>query len=70
MENSEIEAVLDEAQSLFERPGTNFEEGLDVDDSALLQLRKACRLIDTATFLQERDGYYTVIIESSFAAIE
>lgn len=70
MENSEIEDLLDEAQTLFERPGENFEDGLDVDDSTLLQLRKACRLIDAASFLQERDGYYTVIIETSFAAIE
>lgn len=70
MENSHIEGLLDEAQTLFERPGANFEAGLDVDDPALLQLRKACRLIDAASFLQERDGYYTVIVEASFAAIE
>lgn len=35
-----------------------------------LQLRKACRLLDAATFLQEEDGYYTVIVETSFAAVE
>lgn len=70
MENSVIERLLDEAQTLFERPGENFEEGLDVDDPGLLQLRKACRLIDAASFLQEQDGYYTVIVEASFAAIE
>jgi hypothetical protein len=70
MDNSEIEDILDEAQTLFERPGTGFEDGLDVDDPALLQLRKACRLIDAAAFLQAQDGYYTVIVEASFAAIE
>lgn len=70
MENSDIEDLLDEARTLFERPGENFEEGLDVDDTTLLQLRKACRLIDAAKFLQTRDGYYTVIVEASFAAIE
>ena len=70
MEDSEIEDLLDEALELFEQPGENVEEGLDVDDPTLLQLRKACRLIDAARFLQSRDGYYTVIVEASFAAIE
>jgi hypothetical protein len=70
MDNSDIEDLLDEAQTLFERSGTGFEEGLDVDDPTLLQLRKACRLIDAAQFLEQEDGYYTVIIEASFAAIE
>ena len=70
MDNSDVEDLLDEAQTLFERPGTGFEEGLDVNDPTLLQLRKACRLIDAAQFLEKEDGYYTVIIEASFAAIE
>jgi len=70
MDSSDIEDLLDEAQTLFERSGTGFEEGLDVDDPSLLQLRKACRLIDAAQFLEQEDGYYTVIIEASFAAIE
>jgi hypothetical protein len=70
MDDSDIEDRLDEATSLFERPGNEFEEGLDVGDSPLLQLRKACRLIDAAQFLQAKDGYYTVVIEASFAAIE
>lgn len=70
MDDSNIEDLLDEAQTLFERSGTGFEEGLDVDDPALLQLRKACRLIDAAQFLEREDGYYTVIVEASFAAIE
>ncbi len=70
MDNSDVEDLLDEAQTLFERSGTGFEEGLNVDDPTLLQLRKACRLIDAAQFLEQEDGYYTVIIEASFAAIE
>ena len=70
MDNSDIEELLDEARTLFEGSGTNFEEGLDVDDPALLQLRKACRLIDAAQFLGQENGYYTVIIEASFAGIE
>jgi len=70
MDDSSIEDALDEAQTLFERPGDGFEQGLDVDDPTLLQLRKACRLIDAANFLQEQDGYYTIIVEASFAAIE
>lgn len=70
MENSDAEDLLDEAHTLFESSGTNFEEGLDVDDASMLQLRKACRMIDAANFLHEQDGYYTVIIEISFAALE
>jgi hypothetical protein len=70
MEDSDIAGILGDAQTLFERPGDNFEGALDVDDPTLLQLRKACRLIDAAQFLQEEDGYYTVIVEASFAAIE
>ncbi|WP_251343210.1 hypothetical protein [Haloplanus halophilus] len=70
MEDSDIADILDDVQTLFERPGDSFEEALDVDDATLLQLRKACRLIDAAQFLREEDGYYTVIVEASFAAIE
>jgi len=70
MDNSRVEDLLDEAHNLFEQPGDSFEEGLNVDDNTLLQLRKACRMIDAAKFLQEQDGYYTLIIEASFAAVE
>jgi len=70
MDDSDIAEILDDVQTRFERPGDDFEEALDVDDSTLLQLRKACRLIDAAQFLQEEGGYYTVIVEASFAAIE
>ncbi|WP_233740805.1 hypothetical protein [Halobaculum saliterrae] len=70
MDDSDVEDLLDEATTLFERPGNQFEEGLDVDDPTLLQLKKACRMIDAAQFLQQEDGYYTVVIEASFSAIE
>jgi hypothetical protein len=70
MDNSNVEDLLDEATGLFEQRGSRFEEGLDVDDPSLLQLRKACRLIDATQFLRREDGYYTVIVEASFAAIE
>ncbi|MFP9062347.1 hypothetical protein ACLI4R_17740 [Natrialbaceae archaeon A-chndr2] len=33
-------------------------------------MRKACRLLDAASFLIARNGHFTVIIESSFVAIE
>lgn len=41
-----------------------------MEDSAVLQLRKACRLLDAATFLLQRNGHFTVIIEASFVALE
>lgn len=56
MDDSQIEELLDDAQDLFERRGTAFEQGLNVDDATLLQLRKACRLLDAAEFLQEQNG--------------
>lgn len=70
MENSEVERRLDEAQRLFEQSSDATETGLDVDDPRRLQHRKACRLIAAAAFLLDEDGYYTVVIEASFAAIE
>jgi len=70
VERSEIEALLDEARALFEGAGADPEDGLDVDDATLLQLRKACRLIAAAGFLRAKDGYYTVVVEASFVAIE
>lgn len=70
MQNSRIDDLLDEADTLFERPGKDVEEGLDVDDPALLQLRKACRLLTAAEFLENHNGYYTVVIEASFSVVE
>lgn len=70
MQNSRVDELVDKAEILFERPGETIEEGLDVDDPALLQIRKACRLLTAAEFLADHNGYYTVVIEASFAAIE
>lgn len=70
MQNSRVDTLLNEADTLFERPGEDIEDGLDVDDPALLQLRKACRLLTAAEFLEAHNGYYTVVIEASFSAIE
>jgi hypothetical protein len=70
MQESRIDDLIDDAERLFERPSETIEEGLDVDDPALLQVRKACRLLTAAKFLVEHNGYYTVVIEASFAAIE
>jgi hypothetical protein len=70
MENSRIEDTLDDTIEAFRSASDTPETGLDVDDSALLQLRKACRLLEAAASLREQNGYYTIIIEASFGAIE
>lgn len=70
MDDSPIEDKLDEALAEFRTARGDRETGLAVEDPALLQLRKSCRLLKAVGSLQERNGYYTVIIESSFAAIE
>lgn len=40
-----------------------------MDDVALLQLRKACRLLSGATALRD-EAYYTLVVEASVVAIE
>jgi hypothetical protein len=71
MTSKELENALADAEDAFQRRPENPEAGLEhVSDSAVLQLRKACRLLDAAGFLIDRNGHYTVIIESSFVAIE
>lgn len=69
MENSDVLDALAEAERSFERPPEEIEAGLDVDEAELVQLRRACRLLAAASLLLDR-GYYTVVIESSFVAIE
>ena len=46
------------------------EPGLDVDENALVQLRKACRILDGIRTLRDVDRHYTLIVEGSFAVIE
>lgn len=69
MENSDVIDALDAAERSFEQSPENIEEGLDVEEAELVQLRRACRLLAAASRLLD-DGYYTVVIESSFVAIE
>jgi hypothetical protein len=49
-----------------------YETGLDpsATDSPVIQLRKACRLLDACRTLRANDGYHTSVIEMSFAAVE
>lgn len=69
MSSTRIAELIEEAQAAFDRPPARLESGLDVDDAALLQLRKACRLLEGGEALFEA-GYYTLVIEASFVAIE
>lgn len=41
MSSTRIEQLIDTVQAAFDRRPTEIEPGLDVDDAALLQLRKA-----------------------------
>lgn len=71
MTSTDVDAALADAEDAFQRSPENPEIGLEhVADSSVLQLRKACRLLDAAEFLLERNGHFTVIIEASFVAIE
>ena len=69
MSSTRIDQLIDEAHAAFDRRPTKIELGLDVEDAALLQLRKACRLLAGAETLRE-EGYYTLVIEASSVAIE
>lgn len=69
MSSTRIEQLIDNVQAAFDRRPTEIEAGLDVDDAALLQLRKACRLLADAEALRDAN-YYTLVIEASFVAIE
>jgi len=53
----------------FTRQG-NVEPGLDVTGDALLQLRKACRVLDGIRALRDIDRHHTLVVEGSFAALE
>ncbi|SFQ00060.1 MULTISPECIES: hypothetical protein [Halolamina] len=69
MSSTRIEHLIDEVQAAFDRRPTDIEPGLDVTDGALLQLRKACRLLAGADSLRDA-RYDTLVIEASFVAIE
>lgn len=71
MDDSYVDDALAAAEDSFQgTPGQTVEFGLDRDDAALVQLRKACRLLEAARTLRERNGYYTVVIEACFVAVE
>lgn len=69
MSSTEIESLIEAVQRAFDEPPETVEAGLDVDDAALLQLRKACRLLSGSEHLLDA-GFYTLVIEAGFVAIE
>jgi len=70
MDDSDIEEHLDSVLELFNGRPQSVETGLDVEASEMVQLRKACRLLEAGRRLNDEDGFYTLVIEASFAAIE
>jgi len=73
-EPAALEEAISRAEDAFDgqlgRP--EYEDGLDpsMHDADVIQLRKACRLLDACRLLREHDGFHTSVIEMSFAAIE
>jgi HPt (histidine-containing phosphotransfer) domain-containing protein len=64
MENSSVVDALEAAEHSFEQAPQNVEEGLDVADAELVQLRRACRLLPAASRLLDRvlDGRHRVVV--------
>lgn len=69
MSSTRVGQLIDDVQAAFDERPDEIESGLDVVDAALLQLRKACRLLAGADTLNDA-AYYTLVIEASFVAIE
>lgn len=69
MSSNRIGGLIDEAQAAFDRRPDSIEDGLDVAEGDVLQLRKSCRLLAGAVILLDR-GFYTLVIEAPFVAIE
>lgn len=69
MISNDLRDDLAAAECAFDKPPETIEDGLDVGDPELVQLRRACRLLSAGSLLLGR-GYYTVVIESAFVAIE
>ncbi|WP_336024835.1 hypothetical protein [Halobellus salinisoli] len=69
MSSTEVDHLIAEVQAAFDRRPEAIEPELDVGDAALLQLRKACRLLAGAGALRDA-RYDTLVIEASFVAIE
>lgn len=71
MDDSYVDDALVDAETAFQDTrGQTGESELDVSDATLVQLRKACRLLEAARTLREQNGFYTVVIEASFVAVE
>ncbi|WP_233710803.1 hypothetical protein [Natronococcus pandeyae] len=63
MTSKELEEALGDVEDAFQRKPENPEVGLEhISDSAVLQMRKACRLLDAAGFLLDRNGHFTVVM--------
>lgn len=60
---------LSDVVRAFSQRGT-VEPGLDVTEDALIQLRKACRILDGIGALRDIDRHHTLVVKGSFAAIE
>ena len=69
IDRDDIEPELSAAEDAFRLAGQEPEQGLDVSDAGLVQLRKACRSLSGADRLLA-DGYYTLAIEAGFTSIE
>ena len=59
IDRDDIEPELSAAEDAFRLAGQEPEQGLDVSDAGLVQLRKACRSLSGADRLLA-DGYYTL----------
>ncbi|WP_436343771.1 hypothetical protein [Natronorubrum sp. FCH18a] len=65
----DLEPLVSNAEEAFRRGGQTAEEGLDVSDGGLVQLRKSCRSLLGARHLLD-DGYYTLAVEAAFTSTE
>ena len=68
----DVTDALEEVEDAFSRYSrdSELEKGLDLSDPVKTQHHKACRLIQACRTLRNNDGYYTSVMEMSFAAIE
>lgn len=73
-EPADLDASLERAEDAFrgQTVSPDYESGLSPadHDADVIQLRKACRLLDACRLLRSHDGYHTSVIEMSFAAVE
>lgn len=70
---TELREAIEAAEDAFEtlaRGSPQFEAGISRDEAWKTQLHKACRLLKAGRTLRKQDGYFTSVIEMSFAAIE